>query len=221
MMGHFRRTRRVAWAGLAVLAVNLAFQGCESPSTPSPVCQYMVSPATVASCMSGGTDLTLQVSTPAGCAWTASTSVPWIALTSAAFGSGASVLRVRLSDNWDAPREGVVRVQGTQPSGAAEARIEQAGCRYWVSQEVFTFGSSGGQGVFEVLQQSDPVTCGGPLQNACWWSAVADAPWITVTTVMPRVGDDRVTFEVAPSGGSAARTAAITVRDKVIRVTQW
>jgi hypothetical protein len=51
------------------------------------------------------------------------------------------------------------------------------------------------------------------------WSAVSDVPWITITGSMPRSGDNPVTFTVAPNTG-AARTGRITVRDKVVVITQ-
>ena len=41
--------------------------------------------------------------------------------------------------------------------------------------------ASGGSGAFDVVQQSEPYTCGGPLQNACMWTARSDVPWIVVT----------------------------------------
>ena len=204
---------------LIAMAATLAFPGCDSPSTPSRVCQYAVAPTTFTSCMLGGFDLVLQVSTTSGCMWTASAGESWITLTSPAAGTGAGTVHFKLSDNWDAPRQGAVTVQDIQLKASASAQVSQAGCLYAVTQETFTFGSAGGQGVFDVLQQSVPVECGGALQNACRWSAVADAPWITVTTAMPRVGDDRVTFVVAPNTGSE-RLGSITVRDKVVRVTQ-
>jgi hypothetical protein len=209
----------MAAALLIASAANVAFQGCDSPSSPSSACQYAVAPATFASCMAGGFDLVLQVSTTSKCAWTASASDPWITLTSQATGVGTGAVHFRISDNWDAPRQGAVTVQGTQLKNGASAVVSQAGCLYAVTQDTFLFGSSGGQGVFDVLQQSVPVECGGPLQDACRWSAVADAPWIAVTTAMPRTGDDRVTFIVAPSDG-AERTGTIAVRDKTVRVTQ-
>jgi hypothetical protein len=71
-----------------------------------------------------------------------------------------------------------------------------------------------------VLQQSDPLTCGGPLQNACRWSAVANVSWIAVLTGLPRSGDDPVAFEIAPYDGTEPRAGHITVRDQVVNVVQ-
>ena len=96
----------------------------------------------------------------------------------------------------------------------------QAGCVYAVSTTAVSVGAAGGPGRFDVIQQSLPLTCGGPLQNACLWTAQSDAPWITVTTTMPQAGDNPVSFTVAANDSTSARNGTITVRDKVVRVTQ-
>jgi hypothetical protein len=88
-----------------------------------------------------------------------------------------------------------------------------------VSKTVVSVAASGGATGFDVLQESEPNTCGGPLQDACLWSAVADVPWITITTTMPRSGDGSVAFTVAANSGPA-RSGTITIRDKTVRVDQ-
>ena len=62
--------------------------------------------------------------------------------------------------------------------------------------------------------------CGGATQDRCVWSAVADVPWITVTTGMPRTGDNPVSFTVGANPATDARVGTITVRDKVVLITQ-
>jgi hypothetical protein len=48
----------------------------------------------------------------------------------------------------------------------------------------------------------------------------SDVPCITITTPMPHVGDDPVSLTVAPNSTTTARSGTITVRDKVVRITQ-
>ena len=45
-------------------------------------------------------------------------------------------------------------------------------------------------------------------------------PWITVTTTMPQAGDNPVAFTVAANPSATPRTGRITVRDKVVQITQ-
>ena len=124
------------------------------------------------------------------------------------------------SDNYDAPREGIIMVRWPTPTAGQNIRVAQAGCLYAVSRSAFSIASSGGSSSFEVYQESEPNTCGGPLQDRCVWTAQPDVPWITITSSMPRSGDNRVSFTVATNDGSASRVGRITVRDKVVVITQ-
>lgn len=87
-------------------------------------------------------------------------------------------------------------------------------------QAAFSVAAAGGPGTFNVIQQSDPNTCGGATQDRCLWTATADVPWITVTGSMPRSGDNPVAFTVAANDGTAVRVGRIHVRDKVVAITQ-
>lgn len=210
---------------LLVLFVTAAAAGCtdDSPTEPTPkpqACEYSAAPAAFTPCMSDTGELTFTVSTQNQCAWTVTATVPWITLTAPTSGSSAGVVRFRVPENWDAPREGLVLLRGLLPGQGQDVRVSQAGCLYWVSREQFGFDPSGGSGTFEVFQQSEPNTCGGPLQDACRWSAVSNASWIVITTTMPRTGDDTVFFVVQPNQSATARTGTITVRSLTVQITQ-
>jgi hypothetical protein len=209
---------RVGSWGLALALAAVAI-GCDTPSEPTPkFCEFALAPAAFTPCMPA-TELTISVSTSAGCLWTAVPGASWLTLVSGAAGNGAGTIRLGVTENWDAPRAGVVPIRDAQGTRVAEASVMQAGCRYTVLPAGVSVSATGGTRTFDVLQQSDPLTCGGPLQNACRWSAVPDVTWITILSPMPRAGDDRVSFEVAPNDG-VERTGQITVRDQVVTVTQ-
>jgi hypothetical protein len=99
-------------------------------------------------------------------------------------------------------------------------RIAQAGCSYGVSPSAFSLGASAGSGTFQVVQQSLPIVCGGATQDACLWTATSTVPWITITTMMPRRGDNPVSFTVAANDGTQPRTGQIQVRDRTVTITQ-
>lgn len=183
-------------------------------------CEYLVGPVTLDACMSVPFDLTTTVTTGPGCTWTVAPDAGWINLTSNSSGIGSGVVTFRVADNYDAPRSGIVMVRWPTITAGQNVRVNQAGCRYGTSVTEIAIAGAGGVGSFDVLQQSDPLTCGGALQDRCVWSAQTDAPWITITTSMPRMGDDRVSFTVAANEGPTPRTATITVRDRTVRVTQ-
>ena len=212
-------SRPVVACGLAIL-VGAALTGCETPVEPPSVsCRYAAAPANVAPCMPAA-EMTVTLSTDPGCVWTAAPTAPWVAVLAGSSGSGSNTIRVGVSENWDAPRTGGVTIRDVLAGPVAEVRVSQAGCRYWASQAAFDVGSAGGTHTFDVLQQSEPTSCGGPVQNACRWSATSGVAWITVLTPMPRQGDDRVSFSVAPNTGGTTRAGTLTVRDQVVAITQ-
>jgi hypothetical protein len=182
-------------------------------------CTYTVDPTQFSPCMAEGT-LTTRVETQDICKWTVVSDVPWMTITTGESGTGSSNIVVTYTDNYDAPREGLLKVRWPTSSAGQNVRVAQAGCVYGTSQSVFAFDAGGGTGSFTVVQQSQPYECGGPLQNRCVWSATPTAPWITVTSSMPRVGDDMVSFTVTVNTLPTPRTGTIVVRDRIVEITQ-
>jgi hypothetical protein len=164
--------------------------------------------------------LTATITTQQGCTWTATAGAPWITVTGGQSGNGSGVISFTVSDNWEAPRHDVVMVRWPTVTAGQNLQVSQAGCYYAVSTSAISFTAAGGTGRFDVIQQSDPNTCGGATQNACRWTAVSDVPWIAISTTMPQAGDNPVGFTVAANPGGAARSGSITVRDKIVRITQ-
>jgi len=182
-------------------------------------CQYSVAPIEFNVCMTVP-ELTTTITTEVGCSWTATSGVPWLTVTSEQSGTGTGTIRMRVSDNWDAPRDGVVMVRWPTPTAGQNLRVFQAGCLYAVSRSAISVPAAGGPATFDVVQQSVPNTCGGATQNACMWTAQADVSWMTIITSMPQFGDNRVSFTVAANTTGAARSGTITVRDKTVVISQ-
>jgi hypothetical protein len=182
-------------------------------------CQYTVTPVAFSPCMPGGT-VTATIATQASCPWTAASTAGWLGVPSGSSGSGSATVSISFSDNYDAPREGVVMLRGPTPAEGQNIHVTQAGCRYAVSRTAMTFIASGGSGTFDVIQQSDPTACGGATQDRCVWTARSDVGWIVITSSMPRAGDNPVAFTVATNDGKTARVGTIVVRDQVVTITQ-
>ncbi len=193
-------------------------QAADTP--PAPVCEYSVTPVEFTPCMSVSYTMTATIATQPGCTWTAEPDASWIALTAGQSGSGPGVVSFRVSDNWDAPRQSVVKVRWPTVTAGQNIRVLQAGCLYAVSTGAISVAAAGGPGRFDVIQMSQPNTCGGPTQSACLWTAQSDVPWLTITTSMPQAGDNPVLFTVAANATTTARAGRITVRDRVVQITQ-
>jgi hypothetical protein len=182
-------------------------------------CQYSIAPVALSTCMPAGT-LASMITTQASCPWTATPNVDWLRVPSGTSGTGSATISISFTENYDAPREGIVMVRWPTPTAGQNIRVAQAGCRYAVSRTAFSFTAAGGTGTFDVFQQSDPTECGGATQDRCVWTARSEVPWITITSSMPRSGDNPVAFSVAPNDAASARTGTIVVRDKVVTITQ-
>ena len=182
-------------------------------------CRYSVSPVAFSPCMPAGT-LVASLTTEASCPWTATLDSSWINLPGGTSGHGSATITITYGENYDAPRHGIVMLRWPTEAAGQNIHIAQAGCMYAVSRATFSFASASGTGTFDVLQQSDPNTCGGATQDQCLWTARATVDWITITSSMPRRGDNPVAFGVTEFTGSGVRTGSITVRDKVVTITQ-
>jgi len=183
------------------------------------VCQYSVAPVFLSTCMPAGT-LASIITTQASCPWTATPNAEWLRVSSGPSGTGTATMSISFTENYDAPREGIVMVRWPTLTAGQNIRVAQAGCRYAVSRTAFSLTAVGGTGTFDVIQQSDPTECGGATQDRCVWTARSEVPWITVTSSMPRSGDSPVAFAVAPNDAASPRAGTIVVRDKVVTVTQ-
>ena len=182
-------------------------------------CRYSVTPVEFSPCMPAGT-VVANLTTEASCPWTATVDSSWIGLSGPRSGRGSTTIAIAYGDNYDARRHGIVMVRWPAPTAGQNIHVSQAGCVYAVSRATFSFGSTGGSGTFDVIQQSDPYTCGGATQDRCVWAAQSTVPWITVTSSMPRQGDNPVAFGVAANDAATARTGSIVVRDKAVTITQ-
>jgi Viral BACON domain/Putative binding domain, N-terminal len=183
------------------------------------VCQYSVAPVDFNPCMPSGS-VTTTVTTQTGCSWTVTSNVSWLSLTSSSSGTGTAAITLSFSENYDAPREGIAMVRWPTPTAGQNVRVSQGGCVYTVTRSAFSFTAVAGSGSFDVIQQSQPISCGGATQDRCIWTAAADVSWIVVTTPMPQAGDGRVAFSIAANATGATRVGRIAVRDKVVVITQ-
>jgi hypothetical protein len=193
------------------------FTVTESGTNPTAECTYSVTPVSFAPCMPGGS-VVATLTTQNACTWTAASDAGWLTV-SKSDGTGTATITIGYTDNYDAPRDGVVKLRWPTATAGQNVQVAQAGCSYGVSKTSISFTAAGGTGAFDVLQQSHPIECGGALQDRCVWTAKSSASWVTVTTSMPRMGDNGVAFNVDGNTG-AARSATITVRDQVVTISQ-
>jgi Beta-propeller repeat/Putative binding domain, N-terminal len=74
-------------------------------------CSYSIGPSFASPDDSGG-NVSVSVSAPGGCAWTAVSNVPWVTVHSGASGSGSGVVVLTVAPNADGPRSGTATIAG-------------------------------------------------------------------------------------------------------------
>jgi hypothetical protein len=202
----------------AISVADRRFQVTQAGDTG--ICEYRVAPVELSPCMAPS-QITTSIVTDATCPWTVTPDASWMSVVGGTSGTGSATVTVNVGENWDAPRLGLLMVRWPTPTAGQNVRVAQAGCHYSVTVPSIDVVAAGGPAQFGVYQQSDPYTCGGPLQNACMWIAQADVSWITVTTSMPQYGDNpQVRLTIAANTTGAARSGNVRVRDQVVRITQ-
>ena len=162
-------------------------QDCSPSLSVSPVCFT-----------SNGGKGTMTVTPPASCcSWTATSSDPWLSVTSGSSGSGTGTVGFSVQ-----PTTGITSRYGTlyvktqyssQSTSVSEAGV--GGCAYGLSPTNIQFTAAGGTG-------SVNVTTAG---SGCSWYATSYSDWVTITSGSSGNGNGSVTFSVKTNTGSSFR----------------
>jgi hypothetical protein len=204
---------RQAALSVAGRTVPVRQAGAGSTPPPPPACEYSVSPVDTVLHWHL-TSITLNISTGAGCSWTAAPSDAWLGIDKTS-GSGPASIAVSFSAfTEDATRRAAIQVRWPTPTAGQNAWVTQEGCRYGVDPAA-SFPAAGGTRMVTVVTQAVSAGC----SIGCPWTATSNASWIRVTSSMPRAGDDAFFYQVEPNTGGA-RTGTITVAGRTHTVTQ-
>jgi len=150
-----------------------------------------------------GTTQTVGVTANAGCAWTSSTSTPWIHISSGANGSGnGSVVLTFDANRTGSSRPGSVTVAGQSVS------VTQAGCGVTLNPNSGTAPLAGGSGSVNVSAPS-----------GCPWEATTSTAWITLSAAQG-TASGAAGWTVAANNTGASRTGTIQVSGSTYTLTQ-
>lgn len=162
----------------------------------APTCTYSLQPAS-SSFPSAGGDGRFDVVTQAGCGWTVSAGVPWIAITSNR-GEGPGRVAFSVQANTTAmARSTGISVEGQTHTVSQEAA--PASCTYTLQPTSLDFSAAGGGGRFSVTTQA-----------GCAWEASSNQAWVAVGTPTGS-GPGEVTYTVQSNSAASARSATIAV----------
>jgi hypothetical protein len=172
-----------------------------------PGCSYLLRPPAL-SLPAAGSSHAVSVVAGGGCSWSATSSVPWITITSGNAGSGDGTIGFNVAANTAGPRIGTVLVAG-QVLTVSQSGAGAGGCGYAISPASGSFDAAGGPGPTVTVSTN----------AGCAWTASSNAPWITITTGTNGNGNGSVGFNVASNPGSA-RSGTLTIAGETFTVSQ-
>jgi hypothetical protein len=140
----------------------------------------------------------------ANCGWSASSSVPWAAISPSSAAGNGSVSVLISANGSTVARSGALTVAGQT------INISQSGlaCTYALDTPSGTAPASGGTGSVRVIA---PSTCG--------WAAASNAPWLAVVS-SGTSGTSEVQFAAAANASADPRSGTITIAALSYTVTQ-
>jgi hypothetical protein len=180
-------------------------------------CSYALS-AAGAEAPAGGASLSVTVTAPTGCTWTATSQVEWIQVSQGREGNGNGVVSIAVAANGGESREAAVLIGGqsytvSQPAGSTSPtnpnpQPPQPGCQFTATPASASYESGGGDGTVTVAASS----------SSCVWAAASSVPWITMVTTAGN-GNGTARYTVAVNTG-AARTGSLSVAGRTVTITQ-
>jgi hypothetical protein len=182
------------------------------PKTPPPPCTYAVTPTNIPTIGAGGGTFAVDVTTAAGCAWTASSSDSFITVTSGSGGSGNGTARFSVAPNSGAGRNGRVRIAWS--GSGQDITVPQAGLTDPCSALSLTGPPllSSGAGTFDVTVEA---------AAGCAWTASSLTSFVSVTSAAGS-GNGTARFAITANPATTVRYATIrvqsgaTVRDVIV-----
>jgi hypothetical protein len=151
----------------------------------------------------GGGPLSVAVTSPAGCGWTASANAPWIRITSGSPGSGNGTVHLAIDPQAGAARSGTATIAGKTFT------VNQAsGCSFNIAPGAQTVPATAGS-----------VSVAVTAAAGCGWTASSNAPWLAVSAGGSGNGNGAVQVDVQANPG-AGRSGTVTIAGQAFTVTQ-
>lgn len=172
---------------------------------PSSGCSLALVPSSRAFAGSGGSG-SFNVSTKGSCGWTVVSGAPWITVTSSGSGSSNGTVGYSVAPNLGSgSRQGVIVVQNVFFT------VTQAvtSCGFSLGGTSASFITSGGVGSVSVITGA-----------GCAWTAVSNAPWITITSGSSGSGNGAVNYSVAANPNTMSRSGTMTIAGHMFTVNQ-
>ena len=170
-------------------------------------CTLTASPTNPPALAASGGSASVTVTSPNGCAWTASESASWLSITSGSSGSGnGTVSYTATANTTTSPRSTTLTVAGQ----AVAVTQEAAPCSFTVSPtNPAPLAASGGSASVAVT-----TTAG------CAWTASESASWLSITSGSNDTASGTVSYTATANTTTSPRSATLMVAGQSVTVTQ-
>jgi hypothetical protein len=167
------------------------------PPTPTPPsCTYAVSPGQISIDETGG-QRSITVTSAQDCAWTATSTVDWIVVTSGATGLGNGSVNVNIGRNSGSARSANITV-ASQTVTIQQTAAAPVLCTYSIKPTHYEAGRG-----------PDTITINVTAGAGCAWTTRTDASWVTVDAGSTGSGNGTVRLLVQANSGSERSTTVI------------
>jgi uncharacterized protein (TIGR03437 family) len=184
----------------AVATIRVLLEG------PTTSCQYSLTPPS-ATIPSAGGQGSVQLSTSAGCAWSVTSTVSWVQVTSPAGGSGSAAIAYNvLANNGSASRSGALMAAGQTHTIVQAAPTP---CAYSLSPTSGNVPASGGN-----------VTVTVTAPAGCSWTVTNLPTWIRLTSAGSGTGPGSFTLAISANTSEQRRSGTVTVAGQTFTVEQ-
>ena len=173
----------------------------------APSCSYALSPTSQAITADGGNG-SFTITTASGCAWSASSGVPWISVTTTSGSGSGSVSFSVQANTTSAARTGTISAGG-QTFTINQAAPAPPPCTYSINPTSQDVTADGGSGSFALTTGS-----------GCSWTTASGASWITVTSSTSGTGSATIAFSVQANSATSTRSGTITAGGQTFTVNQ-
>ena len=165
-------------------------------------CSYSLAPQSAGLPASGGTG-SFTVTSPSGCAWTATSSAGWLHVTAGSSGSGTGTVSYGADPNFGSARSATISVAGQMFTLSQDA----VACTYSLGASAISFTYLGGGGNLAVAAPA-----------GCPWTASTTFNWISIS-LGSGTGSGTLYYSVDANAG-AARSGTITVQAQTFTVNE-
>ncbi|MGH9310565.1 MAG: BACON domain-containing protein, partial [Vicinamibacterales bacterium] len=164
-------------------------------------CAFVITP-TSQNVPAGASSVTVDVTAPGACAWTAASNAAWLTVSSGGSGSGNGTVRIDVQANPGAQRNGTATI-----AGQTFTVTQESGCSFVVAPETIAAPAAG------MSSRVDVTTVA-----SCAWTASSGAAWIGVAPP-GGTGTGAVDLTIAANTGPA-RSGVATVGGRAVTVNQ-